>query len=448
MSACNFTQPIDGTECIGDSLYNKINPNFENLDNAVCSLSTNLLATQNSPTVNLTFNSATRTLSADTATYFSYRNKVINGDMRVNQRGFSGSTIGNPATVSTNNRFTFGVDRFFSFFANNNGMTTQTFPGTDGTNPEFENYMRVSVFAGNNFSNTGSPILAEQFNVQHRIEGYNMTNLKWGTANAKSATLTFWVRCSHTGTFGLSFSSKAAAHVGYPSQARVYFTTYQINVANTWEKKTITIPGDSTILSPSKWFYDQTIGVNISWNLGIGNFAFTPGGFGSNTWFTQTGGLNSTIQSTLQTLHNKTNSYFDLTGVQFEEGPKATPFEYRPYGTELTLCQRYVEFCCSLDSRDGFFGDGSNFYTNELNVPFKTTKRWNPSLTVTYAEGRNASGVANPGATAYSSSGVDWLFPAGTNRHIAYFSWRPISPGIDTAPFVFFIADSELYSDV
>jgi hypothetical protein len=159
--------------------------------------------------------------------------------------------------------------------------------------------------------------------IESRIEGFNTADLGWGTANAKTVTLSFWVRSSLTGTFCGSVKNSA--------QNRSYPFTYTINSANTFEYKTVTIAGDTT----GTWIgATNGVGLRLVFDLGSGSdFQATAG-----SW--QSGNYNSTSAQT--NFINNSGATFYITGVQLEVGTQATSFEYRQYGTELALCQRYL----------------------------------------------------------------------------------------------------------
>jgi len=158
---------------------------------------------------------------------------------------------------------------------------------------------------------------------QQRIEGTNTADLAWGTASAKTVTLSFWVRSSLTGTFGGSLMNS-----GY---TRSYPFSYTISAADTWEQKTITIAGDTT----GTWLTDTGIGIRLSFGLGIGStYSGTAGAWASSELYAPTGAT-----SVIGTL----NATWYITGVQLEAGSVATSFERRSYGTELQLCQRYYQ---------------------------------------------------------------------------------------------------------
>ena len=175
------------------------------------------------------------------------------------------------------------------------------------------------------------------------IEGYRIAHLGFGTSAAKTVTLSFWIRSSITGTFGGALSNSA--------QDRSYPFQYTINSVNTWERKTITIPGDTT----GTWIKDSGRGFELFFSLGTGpSYSGPAGAWAGATYLSATGVNNWVGQS----------STFYITGVQLEEGKNATEFEHRSYGEELALCQRY--YYKSLTTRQGILYKGplweSNFF--------------------------------------------------------------------------------------
>jgi hypothetical protein len=163
---------------------------------------------------------------------------------------------------------------------------------------------------------------AEYFGIRQSIEGFNTADLGWGTASAATITLSFWVRSSLTGTFGGALQNNA--------QNRFYAFQYTISAANTWEQKTVTIAGDTT----GTWTTDNTAGIRLTFGLGVGSsLSIAAGAWGSTTGFSATGATS---------VVGTNGATFYITGVQLEAGTSATPFEYRDYGRELMMCQRYL----------------------------------------------------------------------------------------------------------
>ena len=234
----------------------------------------------------------------------TFRNRIINGAMVIDQRN-AGASV----SVSSN---TYTLDRYRSLASGGGVYSVQQ----SSTAPAgFVNSMIMTVT-----TTAASPSAANYYALRQSIEGYNIADLNQGTANAKTFTISFWVRSSLTGTFGGSVDNDVD---------RSYPFTYTISTANTFEYKTITVTGSTD----GTWVTTNGIGINIQFALGVGSSrAGTAGAWASATYFSATGATN--VMAT-----NGATLY--ITGVQLEAGTTASPFEYRQYGTELALCQRY-----------------------------------------------------------------------------------------------------------
>jgi hypothetical protein len=240
----------------------------------------------------------------------SFRNRIINGDMQIDQRN-----AGAAVTINLVSNI-YSLDRWLGAGQSSDGVFTIQRSTTAPAG--FTNSLLATVTTAD--ASIGS---SQYYFVQQAIEGFNVADLGWGTANAQSVTLSFWVRSSLTGTFGGSLRNSAVN--------RSYPFSYSISAANTWEQKTVTIAGDTT----GTWLTDNGIGINVAWSLGDGSSRLGTAGAwaGSNlTGVTGQTQLIGTLDATWQ-----------ITGVQLEAGSVATPFERRPYGTELALCQRYYQ---------------------------------------------------------------------------------------------------------
>ena len=234
-----------------------------------------------------------------------FRNRIINGDMRIDQRNAG-------AAVTANGYF---IDRFNVGNSTDGAFSAQQ----DSSAPTgFVNSLKITTTTADATLTTTQIFILRQF-----IEGTNCADLEWGTANAKTITLSFWVRSSLTGTFGGALINS--------SSDRSYPFTYSISVADTWEQKSITIAGDTT----GTWLKDTGVGIRVTFGLGVGpDRSGTAGSWAGANYQSATGAV-----SVIGTL----NATWYITGVQFEVGSVATPFERRPYGTELALCQRYYQ---------------------------------------------------------------------------------------------------------
>jgi hypothetical protein len=262
--------------------------------------------------------------------------------MRIDQRN-----AGAAVTVNTPS-FSNSIDRWYNY-GQSDGIFTVQRSTTAPTG--FTNSALITV------TTADASIGASQvWGFGQRIEGLNVSDLAWGTVNAQTITLSFTVRSSVTGTFSVTIFNG--------SFGRGYTATFVINSANTFETKTITIPGDTS----GTWNTDNTTGLAIWFGLGSGSSLIgTAGVWNSGTTYSATGQVN--LISTL-------NATFYITGVQLEAGTVATPFERRSYGAELSLCQRYYEAC---SFQGGSFANSSSYFT--VTVPFKVTKRATPTIT-------------------------------------------------------------------
>jgi hypothetical protein len=293
---------------------------------------------------------------------FSFKNRILNGDMRIDQRNAG-------AAVTTTGSYP--VDRFVSGNSTDGAFSAQQ----DSSAPAgFVNSVKVTTTTAD-ASLTGS----QQLNFFQYIEGTNVSDLAWGTANAKTVTLSFWVRSSLTGTFGGAVRNSAAD--------RAYPFTYAISAADTWEYKTVTIAGDTS----GTWLTTTGTGIGLFFALGAGpDRSGTAGAWVSANYTSVTGAT-----SVIGTL----NATWFITGVQLEVGSVATPFERRPYGAELALCQRYYEIVIIPTSTSLFVS--YEYPSGWFNYwQFKQTKRTSPTV----ALGPSAAWV---GTTAILYPGPD-----------------------------------------
>jgi hypothetical protein len=237
--------------------------------------------------------------------------------------------------------------------------------------------------------------------VQQYIEGFNVADLGWGTASAQTITVSFWVRSSLTGTFAGSVSNSAAN--------RSYVFTYNISSANTWEYKTITIAGDTS----GTWLTNNGRGILLTFDLGNGsNYQATAG-----SWVSQYAVGTSSSVKVISTV----GATWQITGVQLEKGSTATSFDYRPYGTELALCQRYYEVSGQNPIYSGNVSNGATYYKDGK---FGVTKRASPTMSYT-AVGNLGFAAGAPIANSVSPSEFSAYKTANATTNGAYyqFSW-------------------------
>jgi len=296
-----------------------------------------------------------------------FKNRIINGAMVIDQRNAG-------ASVTPNNSYT--LDRW-------QGSNSQTAKYTVQQSSTSTTGFINSLLATSSSAYTVGA--SETFVLQQKIEGLNIADLAWGTASAATVTLSFWVRSSLTGTFGGSLSNSASN--------RSYPFSYTISTANTFEQKTITIAGDTS----GTWLTTNGIGIVVNISIGSGaTVSGTAGAWAGSTYYSATGATS---------VVGTNGATFYITGVQLEKGSTATSFDYRPYGTELALCQRYYQFASSMNMPGLIKGttDGNR----SLNIWFSSAMRAAPTMSVTWNSGAQTGSdwVGTNGAHSYKSAG-------------------------------------------
>ena len=302
---------------------------------------------------------------------YGMRNRIINGDMRIDQRN-AGASV-----TPTNGQYT--LDRWAAVLTQTSKFSVQQNAGAVTPPTGFTNYLGVTSLSAY------SVLSSDGFLMEQKIEGLNSSDLAWGTANAQAITLSFWVRSSLTGTFGGSVINSA--------QARSYVFSYTVSAANTWEKKTVTIPGDTA----GTWLTTNGIGLWLRFGLGSGStFTATEGSWQAGNFVQPT----STVS-----VVGTNGATFQITGVQLEAGSVATPFERRPYGTELALCQRYYykvpEGAGASDVAVGYCR-----FTTQLNAVFHFPVSMRVSPSVLEQSGSAADYRVIHGSTSTTCSNV------------------------------------------
>ena len=286
---------------------------------------------------------------------FGMRNRIINGAMVIDQRNAG-------ASVTPNGGYT--LDRWAAGNSQAAKFSVQQ-DSSANTVAGFTSSLKVTSLSAYTVG------AAEQFFMYQPIEGYNVADLGWGSANAKTVTLSFWVRSSLTGTFGGSILNSA--------QNRSYPFTYTISAANTWEQKSVTIAGDTS----GTWLTTNGIGMYIAIGLGVGaTNSGTAGAWAGTTYYSATGAT-SVVGTNGATLY--------FTGVQLEEGSVPTAFEYRQYGTELQLCQRYFQVLNYVTQT--IVSTGAADATSGVQAPINFLQEMRGIPTVTLPSAGNTTGT-------------------------------------------------------
>jgi len=238
----------------------------------------------------------------------AFKNRIINGAMQIDQRNAGASVTGNNGV--------FTMDRWRVVATQSSKFTVQQNAGSVTPPVGFSNYLGITS------SSAYSVVSGDAFSILQPVEGFNFADMAWGTANAQTVTLSFWVRSSLTGTFGGCLFNGAAN--------RSYPFTYTISSANTWTLISVVVAGDTS----GTWVgATNGVGCFVTFNLGSGStFSGTANSWQSANLYAPTGATS---------VVGTNGATFYITGVQLEKGSTATSFDYRPYGQELALCQRY-----------------------------------------------------------------------------------------------------------
>lgn len=349
--------------------------------------------------------------SGNPITSQSGQNLIINGNMQIAQRGTSKTGI------TTTGYYT--LDRFTAVLTTA-GTWTQTQDTDVPTGQGFSSSLKMACTTAN-----ASLAAADQLNIQQRIEAQNLQHLKYGTSNAESLTMSFWVKSNKTGTYTF--------WIYQGDSLRAISKTYTIDSADTWEKKTITIEGDTFGVIDN----NNDTGLWVTFYLAAGS-NFTSGTL-NTSWNTNVPA--DRVSSSNVNLADSTSNYINITGIQLEVGTTETPFQHLQYGQQLALCQRYYYKWDSSTSNNwvawAMAANTTNMYGH---VPFPTTMRSNPSSieysglgwwlggsvtafsAVAIAESGTNSCTMNFTSTGLTSQKMYAVLPNGGTNYIAFNS--------------------------
>jgi hypothetical protein len=360
-----------------------------------------------SGTNGLVFNDASTQNTA--ATGFGFKNRIINGAMMIDQRNAGASVTGN----------NFAVDRFK---ADTNGATA-TLTGQQSTTVPTSGFKNsLSYTATTTDTSLGT---TKYYAFTQKIEGLNCADLNFGSSSAATVTLSFWVRSSLTGTFCVALRNSGAT--------RAYVSTYTINAANTWEQKSVTIAGDQS----GTWLTTNGVGIETIFTLASGTSFQTT----ANAW--QAGEYLCTSAQT--NFMGTSGATFYITGVQLEKGSTATSFDYRPYGTELALCQRYY-YLLGKGSTFAWLGNAvcadtvEAVYLTPVPVPMRATpsfltsgslRLYNGATRAVTSSAINIHATPNIPATTFTASGGGMAAGQGVG----------LTANNDTAAFISYSAE-------
>lgn len=282
--------------------------------------------------------------------YAGMKNLIINGDMAIDQR--------NAGASATSNSTVYMVDRYQ--FQMSGVTNVQTYQQVTDAPAGFNKSLKIT-----NNSTTQATAVGVLCTPRQKIEGLNTAYLNWGTSDAQTVTVSFWVKASVTGTYPVALTNN--------DFSRSFVTNYTVSVANTWEYKTVTIAGDTS----GTWTVDTTIGINVMFSLDTGSAYQTTAG----SW--QAGNYRGT-SSDVHFLANASATW-QITGVQLEVGTTATDFEHRLYGMEFDLCRRYAEVYSGGSNEEGsipqYFAQVDVANRPEIMITYYP-KRTGPTLTL------------------------------------------------------------------
>jgi hypothetical protein len=326
------------------------------------------------------------------ATGFGFKNRIINGAMVISQRD-NGASVTPTSGQFLVDRWQYAATQASKFTAQQTPSATETGFATR-VSAGFTNYQALTV------ASAVSVGAGDTFYLKQTVEGFNVADLAWGTANAKTITLSFLAYSSLTGTFGGSLFNS--------SGARSYPFSYLIPTANTWTQISVTIAGDTS----GTWLTTNGIGVAVNFGLGSGStFTTTANAWAAGTYVQP----NSTVS-----VVGTSGATFYITGVQLEKGSTATSFDYRPYGTELALCQRYF----AKLNNDGTGGDvtlGCGFQQSTIagviSINFPVTMRVEPTVVISNLVSTDLTAFANAATASsinmgYNTGSVGFSFAA------------------------------------
>ena len=358
---------------------------------------------------------------------YAHRNRIHNGGMTIAQR------IGDTETTVTNNNWTKTLDRW-KIYENLSGALTATrshniYP-TAGTNPSSYSSQRIKVTSAQSSLSASHQVLLAQY-----IEGFNWQDLRWGTSAAKSVTLSFSVLA--TGSSAGNVTGTYCVQCTNPNFFnRAYIKEYTIDAINVWKRVTLTFPGDTS----GSWDTQADASCRFAWFLAAG----TDHHGSANSW----GAFKATTSNQKNFLGNVNNMIF-ITDVQVEEGTVATPFETKPFSTELALCQRYYEIVSPTGGLACWCWANNNGSTN---VFWKVKKRTTPSV------GYNGTLTNNPnnqngqiGVYSHNRGWNDWgtlamQEPLTDSVRITFGSMEGWNAG-DAIGIYFYGEDSNIYGD-
>ena len=315
------------------------------------------------------------------ATGFGFKNRIINGAMVIDQRN-AGASV-----TPIDGQYT--LDRWI-WQQVTAGKCTIAQSSTSATG--FTKSLLITS------TSAYTPLTGDVMTIGQRIEGFNVADLGWGTASAQTITVSFWVRSSLTGSFGGTLRNGASN--------RSYPFLFTISSANTFEYKTVTVAGDTS----GTWATESSAGLQLSFAAGCGaTYLGTAGAWATAPYYSATGATN---------LVGTSGATLYITGVQLEKGSTATSFDYRPYGTELALCQRYYQVIGGVTNSFPLVG-GYTGVSIDFRFPLLLPVVMRTSPTATVLGTWNVANCGQPSAVYINPEGFSF-YVLGTSLGVFY----------------------------
>ena len=326
----------------------------------------------------------------------SNRNKIINGAMVLDQRN-AGASVTNPGTAA----LAYTLDRWA--VRNATDSAVNVIQSTDAPNATLSNSIELDVTAADTSIAAG-----QVYALQHRIEGFNVSDFGFGAAGSRNFTVSFWHKHTKTGTYCVGFTNSAGS--------RAYPAEYTQTVTDTWEQATITVPVDTA----GTWLSTNGIGLLVYFVVSAGSdFHGTADAWAAANTFATTNQVNAL---------DATSNFFRITGVQLEAGSVATPFEYRSYGAELALAQRYYWQQNDISWRVSYRSSTVLTSVRLGSLGFPTVMRVSPTVS------SSGDSLSNAGSLSFDFTQPTFAVP----------QWDETSTGRVTVTINNFVANAEL----
>jgi hypothetical protein len=347
----------------------------------------------------------------------NFRNIVINGDMTVSRRATT------TASITSGDYHT--LDRFKTFINNTAGTWTQSQSTTVPTGQGFAKSLKMDCTTAK-----GSLSSGDILTVRQAFEGQSLQYLKKGTSSAESLTASFWVRSNKTGTYVVELEDR--------DNTRYVSKSYTISSADTWEKKTVTFPGDTS------GAFSNDDGESLRFNFWlVAGTNYTSGTLGT-TWHT----TNANRAVGIVNLADSTSNEWYVTGVQLEAGTSASEFEFLPPDINLQRCQRYYLRWQGDTSDQRAIANGMTVENNQsrIVVVYPTTMRSSPTVTEAALETLDSSkDVQAASLDAFIDSGINGInLQMNADSGTPYTQHRPQSLRTSNSASAFLALDAEL----